>query len=136
MKKTKILVVDDEAHICEFAKRFLTRRNYDVCTAEDATAAIELVKKENPAIVLLDINIGSVSGLDVLKEIKVMNNEMKVIMVTAHEDMSTIVEAKNLGADDYITKPFTGETLERMILQKISLLAQRQMMRNPSGSDT
>jgi two-component system response regulator (stage 0 sporulation protein F) len=119
MDIVKVLVVDDEAEICELTRNFL--RNKDYCTfgANSRKEAIEVVKKDKPQIVLLDIRLGSESGLEALRQIKEINKDIKVIMVTALNDEDSIKQAKSLGADDYITKPFTAGFLEDILLKKV-----------------
>jgi DNA-binding response OmpR family regulator len=120
MKKIKILIVDDERQICDLTKSLLGRRNY-VCFSADAPAeAVELVKKEHPDLVLLDVRLGEISGLEVLAKIKELDSKIKVIMVTGLGDEVTVSEAKSLGADDYITKPFTADYLCNLISTKIT----------------
>jgi len=123
MDKTKILVVDDEKEICELTKSFLSRRNYETFTATNAQEAIGLTQKEQPQLVFLDLRLGSESGMDVLRKIKEINGNIRVIMITALDDEASIRQARSLGADDYITKPFTTKYLNDFILQKISTLS-------------
>jgi len=122
MEKTRILVVDDEEEICQLTLSFLVRKNYNVFTATNGEVAIDLVKKEHPQIVLLDVRLGSESGIEVLEKIKEIDEEIRVIMVTALDDEESIRQAKALGADDYIAKPFTATYLNDFILQKIANL--------------
>lgn len=126
MKTTKILVVDDEKQICEVTKNFLTKRNYEVAVAFSKDEAISVFKDFKPALVLLDINLGASSGLDVLKEIKAFDKKAKIIMLTGHDKPEIIKEAGACGADDYILKPFTIDYLEKFVLDKISKLALKE----------
>lgn len=125
-EKTKILVVDDEESTCEFAKSFLEDRNYRVFTALRGGDAITIVRREKPPLVLLDIKMEGMDGLEVLKRIKEIDKNIKVIMVSAFYEEDMIKEAKKLGASDYVAKPFTMDYLERVLLEKISSLARRQ----------
>ena len=126
MGKAKILVVDDEKEICELTKSFLDRRNFETFTATDSNEAIRLTQEQQPQIVLLDVRLGSESGMDVLRKIKEIDANAKVIMITALDDEASIRQARSLGADDYITKPFTTKYLNDFILQKISALSLQQ----------
>lgn len=119
MEKIKILVVDDDEQICELTKSFLSRKEYSILTALTPEKAIELIKAELPQIILLDIRLGGISGLEVLRKIRAIDKNIKVIMVTALNDEENIRQAKTLGADDYIVKPFTTAYLNDLILQKI-----------------
>lgn len=129
MEITKILVVDDEKEICDLTKNFLVKRGYSVFTATNLAEAVELVKKELPKLVLLDVRLGNESGMDVLRKIKEFNKDVKVIMVTALGDEESIKQAKVLGADDYIAKPFTATYLNDLIVQKIANLTLRDKKR-------
>lgn len=122
----KILVVDDEEEICEITRSFLRKKNYCTLAATSGQEAIETVKKEKPNLVLLDVRLGSDSGMDVLQKIKEIDKDVKVIMVTALDDEDSIRQAKSLGADDYIAKPFTAAYLNDLILRKISNLGLKQ----------
>jgi DNA-binding response OmpR family regulator len=123
MEKTRVLVVDDEEEICQTTKSFLTKRNYDVSIARNSQETISALEKSRPHLVFLDIRLGNESGLDLLRKIKEADKKVKVIMVTALNDDASIRQAKALGADDYISKPFTADYLDDLILQKIAGLS-------------
>ncbi len=126
MERTKILVVDDEEEICNVTRSFLVKRGYYIYTATNVKEALALVKREKPHLILLDVRLGSDSGLEVLRKVKEIDPGIKVIMVTALDDEATIKDAKLLGADDYIAKPFTAAYLNDFILQKISHLSAKE----------
>lgn len=121
---TKMLVVDDEIEICDFLKTFFEERNYRVFTAMTGESAMRLVDQESPAIVLLDIKMPGIDGIEVLKRIKTFHPETKVIMVTAIETRDKIDEANRLGADNYITKPLSLEYLETDVKDKLESLVR------------
>jgi len=112
----KLLVVDDEEDICDFVRNFFKERNFDVKMAHNGRIAVELVRAESPEIVLLDLKMPIMGGIEALKEIKALCNKCKVIIVTAMEDLESVDEAKKCGAVDYITKPLLLEQLERTVL--------------------
>ncbi|MDD4899334.1 MAG: response regulator [Candidatus Omnitrophica bacterium] len=120
MHSAKILVVDDEKEICEITREFLQKKHYHCFCAYSAQEALELVKKEHPQAVLLDIRLGDASGLDVLPKIKKFDQRIKVIMVTGLGDDQTINEAKSKGADDFLIKPFTATFLSELLAKKLS----------------
>ena len=101
----KLLIVDDEVEICEFLRSFFEDRDFKVAVANDGTQALEQVDLFQPEVVLLDIQMPGMDGLQTLKKIKELYPKMKVIMVTAVETQEKIEEAMRLGADNYITKP-------------------------------
>jgi DNA-binding response OmpR family regulator len=119
-KKLKILVVDDQIGIASFLFDFFNKKGYDVLQARNAKKAIKLVEKEKPPIVLLDIRLGwGKNGIDVLKEIKTLQPKTKVIMMTGVKEEEIMNKALELGADDYITKPFSLSYLEKVVALKI-----------------
>ena len=115
----KLLVVDDESDVCEFVKNFFEERNYIVFTALNGKEALSIVRKEKPALVLLDIKMKYMDGLSVLRQIKEIDQDMKVIMVTALEDHDKMEEAYKYGAIDYITKPLILYNLEQAVARSV-----------------
>ena len=115
----KILVVDDEITICNLIKEFLSRKGYDVYTASDGRTAIAKVKEIRPHIVLLDIMMPGMGGIDTLKEIKKVDPRVGVIMVSAISDEELGKRAIQLGACDYITKPVNFDYLETVLMVKM-----------------
>lgn len=114
----RILVVDDEEEICSFLKEFLMRKKYDVSVATTADLALALVKKIHPHLVFLDIRMPQKDGVALLKEIKEMDREIGVVMVSALRDEALAKKTLELGADGYITKPIDLDYLETHIFVK------------------
>lgn len=125
MKTIRLLVVDDEPEICEFLRSFFEDRDYEVQAALSGEQALEVVETFRPQVILLDIKMGKVDGLVVLRKIKEKDPKTKVIMVTALETTDKIEEAMRLGADNYITKPLSLEYLENDVREKIANLTGR-----------
>lgn len=119
---SKMLIVDDELEICDFLKEFFSDRDFDVSTASSGEEALGKIALENPSILLLDVTMPGIDGLEVLREVKERYPYMKVIMVTAVETPDKMEEALRLGADNYITKPLSLEYLEKDVREKISKL--------------
>lgn len=119
MTDAKILVVDDEEEICSLTRRFLSKRNHNIFTAYNVSQAIGLLQKERPKLVLLDIRLGDESGMDVLRLAKQIDKDVKVVMVTALNDEGLMKQAQVLGADDYITKPFTIAYLNEVVAREL-----------------
>jgi DNA-binding NtrC family response regulator len=115
----KILVVDDEIHVVRLIQEFLTMKGYEVYTAADGTEAIQKVQELKPHIVLLDMIMPGIGGIDTLKEIKKIDPDIAVIMVTAVNDEELAKRAVQLGAYDYITKPINIDYLETCVLVKM-----------------
>ena len=120
----KLLVVDDEAEICDFLKDFFEQRHFKVNTAMSGEDALRKIESEQPDICLLDIKLPGMDGMQVLKEIKRKYPRIKTIMVTALETTEKIQEAVRMGADNYITKPLSLEYLETDVRDKLESLAK------------
>ena len=112
----KIMVVDDEAEICDFVQSFFKERNFEVFTAHNGREALILVELKNPDIILLDMKMPGMDGLQTLRELKKRNYGGKIIMVTAVEEPEKIEEARVSGAAEYITKPLILGQLEKTVI--------------------
>ena len=106
----KILVVDDEKPISDIIRFNLEKEGYEVVTAFDGEEALEKVSEEEPALIVLDIMLPKIDGLEVVREVR-KNHNMPIIMVTAKETEIDKVLGLELGADDYVTKPFSNREL-------------------------
>ena len=114
----KILTVDDQMGIDSFFYEFFIARNYEVFNALSGKEAIAVVKKHKPRIVLLDIKMRGMDGIETLKQMKAIDKDIVVIMVTGEKDEDVMKRALDAGADDYITKPLSLEYLEKVVLLK------------------
>ena len=115
----RILVVDDEVEACSVLDEFLTLKGHQVHTAQDGPTALDAVKAFKPHIVLLDMIMPGMGGVDVLKEIKKTDPTVGVIMVTVVTNQNKAKETLNLGAYDYITKPVDLNYLENVVMVKM-----------------
>jgi len=118
----RVLVVDDEPDAVELLQEFLTAKGYEVLTASDGEEALRKVKEERPHVILLDVRMPRMNGLEVLKRVRAMDHEVGVIMVTAVNEEETGRQALQLGAFDYITKPLDFTYLERSLWVKIQMM--------------
>ena len=117
---SKLLIVDDEIDIREFAKNFFRKRNIDVLTAAGGKEALGIIDREKPDLVLLDVRMEEMNGLEVLRTLRNQKNNVKVIMVTGVENGEAIKEARDLGVIGYIHKPLVLEELEKVVLAELS----------------
>ena len=117
---SKLLIVDDEIDIREFAKSFFKKRDIDVLVASGGKEAFDLIEKEQPDLVLLDINMEEMTGIEVLKKLRENKNDVKVIMVTGVEDEAMVNEANTWGVKGYIHKPLILEELEKIVMAELS----------------
>ena len=108
--RPEILVVDDDPNISRLEQLYLEKENYEVRTAADGNAAIAEFKRLPPDLILLDVMLPGVDGYEVLKTVRRSGN-IPVIMVTARGETFDKVLCLELGADDYITKPFDGKEM-------------------------
>ncbi|ANK61845.1 MULTISPECIES: response regulator YycF [Loigolactobacillus] len=106
----KILVVDDEKPISDIVKFNLTKEGYDVVTAYDGEEALEKVSEENPDLIILDLMLPKIDGLEVAREVR-KDHDMPIIMLTAKDSEIDKVLGLEMGADDYVTKPFSNREL-------------------------
>jgi len=106
MAKEKVLVVDDEARIVELIRAYLERDGYQVVAAYDGREALEIARRERPGLVILDLMLPEVDGLEVCRTLR-RESGVPIIMLTARDEEADKLVGLELGADDYITKPFS-----------------------------
>lgn len=108
----KILVIDDEKPTLSMFRLFLAAYGFDVIIAENGEDGIKAFEEERPSIVLTDIKMPGMDGLEVLERIKKMDPRAEVIIITGHGDMDIAIKALNLNATDFINKPIQKEALD------------------------
>ena len=108
----KILVIDDEKTTLKMFRLFLDLYGFQIFTAESGEEGLLLFDREKPGIVLTDIKMPGMDGIEVLKEIKRRSPETEVIVITGHGDMDLAIQALNLDAADFINKPIQRQSLE------------------------
>lgn len=132
---SRILVVDDEQSMRDFLSIMLKKEGYDVVTAENGRGALKAIQAEIFDLVITDVKMTGIDGIEVLKTVKEVSPETVVIMITAFATAETAVEAMKLGAYDYITKPFKVDeiklviqkALEKRHLRKENILLRREI---------
>lgn len=117
---SKLLIVDDEIDIREFAKNFFRKRNIDVLTASGGKEALGLIETEKPDLVLMDVRMEEMTGIEALKVLRGKNDSTKVIMVTGVENGESVKEAFSLGICGYVHKPLILEELEKVVLAELN----------------
>ncbi|MHC9531846.1 response regulator YycF [Dellaglioa sp. BT-FLS60] len=133
----KILVVDDEKPISDIVKFNLTKEGYDVYTAYDGEEALEQVKEVEPDLILLDLMLPKVDGLEVARQVR-KTYDMPIIMVTAKDGEIDKVLGLELGADDYVTKPFSNRELVARVkanLRRQKTIESVQVEEQPQNSE-
>ncbi|NQT86896.1 response regulator transcription factor [bacterium] len=124
----RLLVVEDEMQVASFLKRGLEAENYAVDVAHDGQDGLHLASTEDYDLILLDVLLPKLTGFEVLKAIRERGKRTPVIMVTARGDLNDRVEGLDLGADDYIVKPFA---FEELLARTRALLRRRSTGGNP-----
>jgi len=131
----KILIIDDEEFIRENVQRVLNEDGYTVLGAAAAHQALEMVAEEDVDLVLLDLNLGTEDGIQVLKELKRIDQDLLVIIITGFGSVETAVEALKLGAFDYIKKPFKADALRVIVRLALQTQTLKREVRNLRRGD-
>jgi two-component system NtrC family response regulator len=135
--KVPILIVDDDASQRRLIEFWLEEEGYSTVTAADGTAALQLFEQKSPALVISDIRMPGLSGLDLLTRIKSVNSDTPVILITAFATVNDAVEAMKLGAADYILKPLNPDELKvgvQRALEREQLVAENRYLRDLAGT--
>ena len=132
MSIEKILIVDDELLMRNFLAETLRRKNFDVATADTGTKALNLCKDTAFDMVITDMKLPDLTGIDVLRKIKELSPNAVVVIITAFGSIENAVEAMRLGAFNYLIKPFSPDTIEAVIekaQEHLSLIEENQYLR-------
>lgn len=115
MIQSKILVIDDEEFITKSLKQHLEKEECEVVTAASGEEGLEIYKAESPDIIILDLNMPGIGGIETLKAVRNLSSDVIVIIITAHGDIETAVSAIKLGAYDFVEKPFELDRISVLI---------------------
>jgi DNA-binding response OmpR family regulator len=107
----RVLIVDDEPHIVDVVRAYLAREGHDVRTAGDGPTALAAILDEPPDLVVLDVMLPGSSGFEILRRMRAAGSNAAVVMLTARDDLVDRVAGLEIGADDYVTKPFEPREL-------------------------
>jgi DNA-binding NtrC family response regulator len=122
---TQILVVDDEAAIRDVLIEFLGEHGFSAQGAEDGSKALALLGALRPQVILLDVAMPGMNGIETLRRIRTQAPETAVIMISGHADHQMALQALDLGAYDFIQKPLDFKYLERTLITKLAVLEPR-----------
>lgn len=111
----RILIVDDDPMIRHFVDLVLSQQGYSVASAAAPDTALQVLGRETFHLVLLDINMPGMTGLDILRVMRTRRKRPKILMMTAHRDPATIMDALKQGAEGYLAKPFKPQDLLRRV---------------------
>lgn len=127
----RVLIVDDEAAIVELVAYNLTREGFDVLVSHDGAEALKIARRESPDLVVLDVMLPGMSGLDVCRQLR-RETEIPIIMLTARKDEVDRVLGLELGADDYVTKPFSP----RELVARVKAILRRSRPREDGDGES
>lgn len=122
----RVLVVDDEPPIRRFLRTTLTAQGYDIAEAEDGAGALEAVRRRPPDLLVLDLGLPDIGGLEVIRRLRADGVAAPIIVLSSRADEAGKVEALDLGADDYVTKPFGMDELLARIRAALRHRLQQQ----------
>ena len=125
MSLGKVLIIDDEPEVRDLLQEFLAGRGYDVLVAESGSAALGILGADQPDLVLLDVAMPNMDGVETLKRIVALQPSMPVIMVTANADIATTSKLLAMGAVDYIPKPFDLDYLDQAVNIQVAAAQDR-----------
>ena len=125
MRLGKVLVVDDELEVRQVLREFLSSRGYDVTTASGGAEAVAIVETIKPDLILLDVAMPDMDGVETLKRIVAIEPTLAVIMVTANSDIGTTSKLLALGAVDYVPKPFDLDYLDQAVSTQVTAAQDR-----------
>jgi DNA-binding NtrC family response regulator len=114
-----ILIVDDEAIVRESIRDWLLNAGYQVATAETGEQALGMIEKNDFAVLIVDVRLPGMTGIEALQEVKAIKPQIKSIVITAYPTFEIATEAKKLGAIDYLIKPVVPDDLERLIQETL-----------------
>jgi DNA-binding response OmpR family regulator len=120
--KSRLLVVDDDKDICSFLTEFFTEKGFEAHSVASGAEALRMLKVLRPHLILLDIKMPEMSGIETLKKIRDLDREVGVIMITGLHDQKVGRESLKYGASDFITKPIDLHYLETSIMEKIQVM--------------
>ncbi|MEW6381484.1 MAG: sigma-54 dependent transcriptional regulator [bacterium] len=131
-KKVTILLVDDDPELIWILTEALTKEGYKIFSAEDGKTAIQQARNETPDLILMDISMPDINGIELLGRIKAISKRIAVIMLSAHGEAKNVVNAMHAGADDFITKPFDNDELKitiNKVLERKALACENESLK-------
>lgn len=134
--KNTILIVDDENNLREMLAILLKREGYDICQAENGESGFLKAQEISPDLIITDIRMPKITGIDLLRKLREQDNDVAVIMMTAFSSTEEAVEAMKLGAYDYITKPFKNDEIRLVVknaLERKSLEQENRKLKQQLG---
>lgn len=116
-----ILLVDDEPKVCDLLRTYLERIGYEVACVQDGSVAVQEIERRSPALVLLDLNLPGMDGLEICRTLR-KTSDVPIIMLTARDEEADRIVGLEIGADDYVTKPFSP----REVVARVKAVLRRR----------
>lgn len=116
----KILIVDDEEDACKVLEKIMADAGYEAFSANSGQSALNIIRKKRPDLILLDIKMPQMDGIETLKRIKKIDKDVVVVMITAYSSLDTVQAAMELDAYDYISKPFDMASIKAVVKEALS----------------
>jgi len=130
LPRERILVIDDETNIVNSLKEILSDEGYDVLVTEDGLNALDMIQSDPPDLLLLDVWLPGMDGIEVLKTVKTYHPEIEVLVMSGHGTIDTAVKATKLGAFDFIEKPFSMDRLTQSVKSALGLKKNHPVKKN------
>ncbi len=121
MENIKILICEDEEQLCNIYSDFFSSRGYQVVCAKDGEEGLQLFQTEEPDIILLDMRMPKLDGYGTLKQLRLIDNKVPVIIITAYGYICQVIQMMNLGISGYVTKPVDYDKLLEKVNEILSL---------------
>lgn len=130
--KNHVLVIEDDASVSQLVSLYLSHEGFEVSNARDGVAGIEMARGVNPSLILLDLNLPGMDGIELCRQLR-MESDVPIIMVTARVDEDERLEGLDLGADDYVTKPFSPRELMARVRAVLRRAKQDEEIKSQVG---
>ena len=131
----EVLIIDDDLSLCVAFRRFLQTHGYQIRVAHSGETGLELCAEKMPSLVLLDLNLPDINGLETLRSIKETDAACPVVMMTAYQTAPSVVQAMRLGADDYLTKPVPMQELLGVVAKLVGQAAPEMFQRGKGAAE-
>ena len=132
MERRRVLVIDNEDDARRLCEELLTGEGYEVYSATDTSSGLEMVKNLKPDMVIMDLHLPEINGIEGLRRIKNMKEETLTVLVTSRGTMDTVKEAMRHGAYYYITKPFDIELVKEVINEGLKMAPITNSLKKPA----
>ncbi|MEI8218192.1 MAG: response regulator [Elusimicrobiota bacterium] len=119
--KMRVLIIDDDPDVLDFLKAFFVSINHEVVTSLTAQDGMKSLVSVTPDLVLLDIMMPQKNGLEMLREIKALDKDVPVVMITAYKDAERVIETFRLGAKDCLLKPFNLDYIKNTVIPRVKI---------------